>query len=149
MSDESHQVEELAPQTPSTSKERNAAWLEALKKARPRRLLRALLAAPIVVGLLATRPSYVLMRWAHLDESASVALLLVVMAAALWVTEAISLYVTSFLILFLELAWLSPVMVEQGLKVEPATFTAPFFSNVILLFLGGFALCGLACGAEC
>src|SRR5690606_23078860 len=62
------------------------------------------------------------------------------LAAGLWVTEAIPLYVTSLLLLFLEIAWLLPVMEAEALSATHATFLAPFFSNVILLFLGGFSL---------
>jgi sodium-dependent dicarboxylate transporter 2/3/5 len=80
------------------------------------------------------------MQWTGLSHSESVALLLVLIAAVLWVTEAVQLFVTSFILLLLELTWLLPSLEEEGEKVDGAIFLAPFFSNVILLFLGGFVL---------
>lgn len=72
-----------------------------------------------------------------LPHSAAITLVILSLAAVLWITEAVPLFVTSFLILFLALAWLLPNM-------EPDTsrslFLAPFFSDIILLFLGGFVL---------
>ncbi|MEM8883140.1 MAG: SLC13 family permease [Planctomycetota bacterium] len=70
-----------------------------------------------------------------LETPAAIALTIVITAAALWISEAVPLFVTSFILLFLELVWLAP---ELGLSSTP--FTAPFFSNTILLFLGGFVL---------
>lgn len=105
----------------------------------PRRLLRAGLAAPFVLFVL-LGPSRLVMEWTGLSQSASVVLLLVIFAAGLWITEAIPLYVTSLAIVFLEVAWLLPIMERESLSATSATFLAPFFSNVILLFLGGFAL---------
>lgn len=118
-------------------------WQSILKVARPRRLLRVIVALPFVVSVVVaalngTDPRA--LQWTGLSESENVALLLVLLAAGLWITEAISLYVTSFVILFLELAWLAPVMDAGGQKVDPSIFLAPFFSNVVLLFLGGFVL---------
>jgi len=63
-----------------------------------------------------------------------------VLAAFLWVTEAIPLFVTSFLILALQSVLLAP-HIDGNYRV----FLAPFFSSTILLFLGGFVLArGLA-----
>lgn len=58
------------------------------------------------------------------------------LAIILWVSEAIPLYITSFVI-----AALLAVFVPQHLDgVSYKAFLAPFFSPVILLFLGGFVL---------
>ncbi|MBN1140582.1 MAG: DASS family sodium-coupled anion symporter [Deltaproteobacteria bacterium] len=57
------------------------------------------------------------------------------LALLLWVTEAIPLYVTSFLILFFQAALLAP-----ALHISHAPFLAPFFSDIIALFLGGLLL---------
>jgi len=122
---------------------RDELWQKVLKMARPRRVLRGLIATPFVLSALAgalngTDPR--MLHWTGLNSAQNVALLLVVIAAGLWITEAISLFVTSFVILFLELAWLAPTMATEGRAVSPDVFLAPFFSNVVLLFLGGFVL---------
>jgi len=57
------------------------------------------------------------------------------LALILWMTEAIPLYVTSFLILFFNAAFLAPL-----LPVKHTVFLAPFFSDIIALFLGGLLL---------
>ncbi|MBT9131130.1 MAG: Sodium-dependent dicarboxylate transporter SdcS [candidate division WS2 bacterium] len=60
---------------------------------------------------------------------------ILVIGAILWITEAIPLYSTSLLVLFLNLIFLARVI-----EVPIRTFISPFFDPVILLFLGGFAL---------
>ena len=57
-------------------------------------------------------------------------------AVILWVTEAIPLYITSFVILFLEALFLTPHLHKVSYKV----FITPFFSSIIVLFLGGFTI---------
>jgi solute carrier family 13 (sodium-dependent dicarboxylate transporter), member 2/3/5 len=57
------------------------------------------------------------------------------LALLLWMTEAVPLYVTSFLILFFEAAFLAPL-----LPIKHTVFLAPFFSDIIALFLGGLLL---------
>ncbi len=71
-----------------------------------------------------------------LARPASLALGLTLAAAALWVTEAVPLFVTSLLVLALELAWLGPELTQPGTGL----FVNAFFSDVTLLFLGGFVL---------
>lgn len=75
-----------------------------------------------------------------LAQGASTTAVLVALAAVLWVTEAVPLFATSFIILALELAWLLPILPDHDQAVSAERFLAPFFSNVILLFLGGFVL---------
>ncbi len=58
----------------------------------------------------------------------------------MWISEAVPLYVTAFLILAGELIWLHPVMVKESKAIGQAAFMAPFFSNIIMLFLGGLLL---------
>ncbi len=70
-----------------------------------------------------------------IPEPARRCLGIIAAAAYLWVTEAIPLYSTSFLVVLLEV-----VLLAGPLKLEPAVFIAPFFDNVIMLFLGGFVL---------
>ncbi|MDD3626710.1 MAG: DASS family sodium-coupled anion symporter [bacterium] len=57
-----------------------------------------------------------------------------VLAAVLWITEAIPLYVTSFVILLLEALFLS------SKEVPYSSYVSPFFSPTIILFLGGYIL---------
>ena len=71
----------------------------------------------------------------NLPESGSICLSVFVLAVYFWTTEAIPLYVTSFLILFLEAAYIAP---KVGTSYQ--VFLAPFFSNVIALFLGGLLM---------
>ncbi|MEM9481357.1 MAG: SLC13 family permease [Verrucomicrobiota bacterium] len=73
-----------------------------------------------------------------LSEPARVAFVMLVVAAGLWITEAVPLFVTSFSILYLSIVWLQPVIADD--KVTNTLFLAPFFSDIILLFLGGFVL---------
>lgn len=61
-------------------------------------------------------------------------------AAALWITEAVPLFVTSFVVLLLAQVWLRPALDGAGSPAPASAFTAPFFSDVILLFLGGLSL---------
>lgn len=68
---------------------------------------------------------------------------ILVVAAVLWVTEWVSLFVVSFLILALEIVWLLPSLTATGVEVKSSVFFSPFFSNIILLFLGGFVLSSL------
>lgn len=70
-----------------------------------------------------------------LSRPAEVTLGIVAIAAILWITEAVPLFVTSLVVLALELAWLAPTLDTQS-----ALFLNAFFSDVTLLFLGGFVL---------
>ncbi|MDA7933781.1 DASS family sodium-coupled anion symporter [Akkermansiaceae bacterium] len=72
-----------------------------------------------------------------IPKTAAITLVILCIAAALWITEAVPLFVTSFVILFLSLIWLLPHM---GQGTTRSLFLAPFFSDIILLFLGGFVL---------
>lgn len=76
-----------------------------------------------------------------LTRPAEITLGIVVVAAALWLTEAVPLFVTSLVVLALELIWLAPVLPTPN----PTLFLNAFFSDVTLLFLGGFVL-GTAIG---
>ncbi|MCD6579453.1 DASS family sodium-coupled anion symporter [bacterium] len=57
-----------------------------------------------------------------------------VIAAVFWVTEAVPLYVTSFIVLLLE------AILLRSPKFSYKIFVSPFFSPVIILFLGGYIL---------
>lgn len=76
----------------------------------------------------------------QMPPAAEIALLMLIVAAALWISEAIPLFVTSFVILLLGLLWLAPEMRAAGESISDTELLAPFFSDIILLFLGGFIL---------
>ncbi|MEM7136163.1 MAG: SLC13 family permease [Myxococcota bacterium] len=105
-----------------------------------RRRRRVILGVALVLVVIAIGPTDLLQRWTGLEPGPAVTLALVMLAAVLWVTEAVPLFVTSFVILILELGWLRPVLLDHGVDVPSSRFLAPFFSNVVLLFLGGFVL---------
>ncbi|MEM0926334.1 MAG: SLC13 family permease [Planctomycetota bacterium] len=65
---------------------------------------------------------------------------ILIIAATLWVTEAVPLFVTSLAVLFLSIVWLLPSMEAAGIEASRGDFLSPFFADVIVLFLGGFAL---------
>jgi sodium-dependent dicarboxylate transporter 2/3/5 len=75
-----------------------------------------------------------------MDEPSKAAGVVLVIAATLWITEVVPLFVTSLVVLFCCLVWVRPVLEQSGNPVEATNFLAPFFSDIILLFLGGFVL---------
>lgn len=75
-----------------------------------------------------------------LGAPGGIALSILLVAAYLWVTEAVPLFVTSFGVLGLSLVWLQPGLRAAGIEVPDERFLAPFFSDLVLLFLGGFVL---------
>ncbi|QDT65503.1 SLC13 family permease [Calycomorphotria hydatis] len=80
-----------------------------------------------------------------------IAFSMLIIAATLWISEAVPLFVTSLLVLFMSLVWLLPEISHSAIvdpemeelvesSVSAATFRSPFFSDIILLFLGGFVI---------
>jgi sodium-dependent dicarboxylate transporter 2/3/5 len=78
-----------------------------------------------------------------LNHPQSIALSILFIAAFLWVSEWVPLYITSLIILFLQMSWLLPVMNPSAGKAERQVFLSPFFSDIILLFMGGFVLAAM------
>ena len=78
-----------------------------------------------------------------LDQGKSIALSILIIAAFLWVTEWVPLFITSMIILLLQLCWLLPVINPAAGKIERQVYLSPFFSDIILLFLGGFVLAAM------
>ncbi len=105
-----------------------------------RRYLRPVVYGILLLALVLVSMSGVLAAEFQLAPAPAVALTILLLAAFLWITELVPLFVTSLLILLLNVVWLAPVMRAGGSSVGSEAFTAPFFSNVILLFLGGFTL---------
>ncbi len=75
-----------------------------------------------------------------MEKPEQIAFVILLVGATLWISEAVPLFVTSLIILFLAKVWLLDVIRESGTKISDTVFLAPFFSNIILLFLGGFVL---------
>lgn len=70
-----------------------------------------------------------------IPDPAKCCLAILAVASYLWVTEALPLYSTSFLIILLE-----ALLLSGPPKVGPRLFITPLFDPVIMLFLGGFIL---------
>lgn len=77
-------------------------------------------------------------KWFNLTHIQEINLAIALLAAYLWISELIPLYVTGLLILFLELLWLLPSWGSNAPK--PTIFLSCYFSETILLFLGGFVI---------
>nr|WP_246843695.1 DASS family sodium-coupled anion symporter [Leptospira biflexa] len=76
--------------------------------------------------------------WFGLTPAQEINVAIALVVSYLWVTELIPLYVTGFLVLFLELIWLIPGWGPGAPKT--ITFLSCYFSETILLFLGGFVI---------
>ncbi len=75
-----------------------------------------------------------------LADGGAVSLAIVIVAAGLWITEALPLFVTSFVVLLLSSSWLVPQLEAEGVATSSGDYLAPFSSNLVMLFLGGFVL---------
>ena len=80
---------------------------------------------------------------AQLSEAQEITACILLIAAILWVFEWVPLFVVSFLVLALELVWLYPHLIVDDTAIKQAIFFDSFFSNIILLFIGGFVLSAL------
>lgn len=76
--------------------------------------------------------------WLGLTPAQEINLAIALVVSFLWVTELIPLYATGFLVLFLELIWLIPGWGPGAPKT--IVFLSCYFSETILLFLGGFVI---------
>ena len=79
-------------------------------------------------------------QWWGLSEPEQISLTILAVTAILWISELVPLFVTSFIIIFLQTTWLMPAMKVEGLEIDRQSFLSPFFSDIILLFLGGFVI---------
>ena len=76
-----------------------------------------------------------------LSEAGSLTFGIFVTAALLWVLEPFPLYVTSFIIVILEVILLGRSGGPLGLKGSGySIFLSPFFSSVVVLLFGGFVM---------
>ena len=72
-----------------------------------------------------------------------IAIVILGITAILWITELVPLYITSLGILFLQIMWLLPAIQESGQEATKEDFLIAFFSDITLLFMGGFVLARL------
>lgn len=76
-----------------------------------------------------------------LSEAGRVGLAIFVMAATLWITEAVPLFVTALVIMLMAVLWLVGRVGPDGEVItNHAQFLHPFFNSTIALFLGGFII---------
>ncbi|MBX2810965.1 MAG: DASS family sodium-coupled anion symporter [Myxococcales bacterium] len=97
-------------------------------------------ALAVTIGLITMGEGHLWQSLLGLTPAAGIALSILGLAAIAWIWEIIPLFVTSLLVLILNVVWLLPELNNSGLELTSSAFTAPFFSDVILLFLGGFVL---------
>jgi sodium-dependent dicarboxylate transporter 2/3/5 len=96
----------------------------------------AILAVALTLGALVSR-----LQPAGLSEAGRITLGIFTVAAVLWMLEPFPLYVTSFLVVILEVVFLAKPGGPLGLDAKGYTiFLDPFFDPVVVLFLGGFVL---------
>jgi sodium-dependent dicarboxylate transporter 2/3/5 len=88
----------------------------------------------LVLGTVAAGAIY-LIPISSLSDAAHRCLAIFIWAIWMWISEALPLYTTSLALLFLEAVFLAP-----SLDLPIDRFFAPFFSNIIALFLGGLVL---------
>lgn len=99
--------------------------------------------AAVFVGFAVFVVEFGLLPGFGLNKAQQITALILLIAAVLWISEWVPLFIVSFLILALELVWLHPALLNEGESIKATLFLAPFFSNIILLFLGGFVLSAL------
>ncbi|MDH5541552.1 MAG: DASS family sodium-coupled anion symporter [Nitrospinota bacterium] len=78
--------------------------------------------------------------WWGITKAESISFTILAITAIFWISETVPLFVTSFLIIALQTVWLLPAINEGGKDISGQMFLTPFFSDIILLFLGGFVL---------
>lgn len=94
----------------------------------------------VLVSLFLLGAGFEFLQYLEMTEAGYVSLGILLAAATLWITEAVPLFVTSFFVLFLSIIWLAPVIRGSGTEISDSVFLSQFFSDIILLFLGGFVL---------
>ncbi len=99
--------------------------------------------AALFVAIIIAIIEYNIIPLAPLNHPQKITAAILLIAAVLWIFEWVPLFVVSFLILALEIVWLFPSLQAEQLSNSPNIFFGAFFSNIILLFLGGFVLSSL------
>ncbi|TXR54451.1 SLC13 family permease [Reinekea thalattae] len=85
-------------------------------------------------------PHISLIQSSGLNDAQLKTIAILLLAAVLWVSEWVPLFIVSFIILALEIIWLLPAIHQLDISATESLFFSPFFSNIILLFMGGFVL---------
>jgi sodium-dependent dicarboxylate transporter 2/3/5 len=103
----------------------------------PRNIRRiVILTVALVAGLVVSQ-----LHLAGLGDAGRLTLGIFTTAAILWVIEPFPLYVTSFIVVILEVILLGRPGGPLGLKGDGySMFLHPFFDSVVVLFLGGFVM---------
>lgn len=78
-----------------------------------------------------------------LSHAEEVALIILLITAILWIFEVLPLYITSLGVLLLQVLWLLPILQQNGSDTTREAFYLAFFSDITLLFMGGFVLSSL------
>lgn len=77
------------------------------------------------------------------SKAEEITLVILIATAVFWISEALPLYITSLGVLFVQIYWLLPALQESGIIAEKEDFLISFFSDITLLFMGGFVLAAL------
>ena len=107
------------------------------------RLDKKMTASTLLLFLAIAFVEFVGFPWFSLTKPQEITLCLLCIAAILWIFEWVPLFIVSFLILALELVWLLPEVKLDQHNIKETLFYSSFFSNIILLFIGGFVLSAL------
>lgn len=81
--------------------------------------------------------------WLGLSGPEAASAFILLLTATLWITEALPLYITSLGVLLLSLLLLHPLLEGAGQPTDKAAYYNAFFSDITLLFMGGFVLSAL------
>lgn len=112
-------------------------------------------AVVIGVAFVAAIACYLIARM-HLEESAARTAAIFLVAAVFWATEALPLFATALMVVAMQVVFLATnggladelsdfaawfgLRVGEVREIKASTFFAPFASDIIMLFLGGFLL---------
>ncbi len=97
----------------------------------------------LFIGLFVSYFSHVFQSLFGLNKQEEIAAIILIATAILWISEALPLYITSLAVLFFQILWLLPALVETGVNVTKEDFLIAFFGDITLLFMGGFVLAAL------
>jgi len=94
----------------------------------------------IVMGVLLVSSFGLFQNLFGINRSEEIALTILLITAIFWITEIIPLFVTSLGVLLFSITWLYPSLKLQGIEATKQEFLTAFFSDITLLFMGGFVL---------
>ena len=97
----------------------------------------------LFIGLFVSYFSHVFQSLFGLNKQEEIAAIILIATAILWISEALPLYITSLAVLFFQILWLLPALLETGINATKEDFLIAFFGDITLLFMGGFVLAAL------